>query len=137
MLRGLCIMSLVVGLASCQSPARFAHAADGQADQVLEMRICDGFLNRNHGVYRIPNCTDAFHEDPYYGLEFTKLKNRDMKWLLDVCDGKPHCRVMVIVQKDNEGLDLYDAITLMHVTDKKLFSWEPCDLHGCKGQEPR
>ena len=102
--------TLLTGIAALFLATGTAYAND------FEVRICDGFLNRNHDTYRIPNCTDPYHEDPYYTLDFEALSYRDKKWLLDVCSNGGHCRVQVIVNKDNEGLDLYSAWSLQHVT---------------------
>jgi hypothetical protein len=117
----------LTGIAALFLVTGTAHAAEG-----LDLYTCDGILGRDKwGALRIEACAVPAHKESY-GINFSELKYRDKRWLRDVCSVGKHCRVEVIARESYAGVnDTFDALSLLHVTTKNLFSWERCDVHGC------
>jgi hypothetical protein len=126
--------ALIAGgvLLSVLTTALGAHA--GEVLPNGEIKTCSGFVSNNEfGRGYVIQCKAIKGED--FDIDVEGLSNKEIDRLQKVCPlraiGKDiagmrsnRCRVQVIVRESPTKDDTFDALKLLHVTNKVKFSWE-------------
>jgi hypothetical protein len=97
-----------------------AHAGQKGTAQIL---TCSGKLFKER-LFIHSNC-DVPRGQESYDLNLSSLSATERGRILQVCRIGNRCRVQVAAEDTSAQLDdAFDAVSLLHVTDRDLFSWE-------------
>lgn|SRR5262249_5195866 len=92
-----------------------------QTDQVLV--TCSGHIHNNRGGTLKISCIAPQGQESY-DLDLGLLSRQDLDWIAKTCGWKGTCRVQAIAQDSTTEDDTLDAVSVLHVTNKPVFSWE-------------